>query len=246
MGLLVAEHALPATAHAQLHALLEHLARHPHAPTTVTRPEVAIDSHIADSLVALALPELRAAGLIADLGSGAGYPALALAAALPQARIVAIDSIAKKTAFIAEAARQADLQNVEALTLRAEEWTAGREACDVITARALAALPVVLEYAAPLLRIGGVAVVWRGRRDPIEEQNGAAAAEALGLELEQPRRVFPFPAATDRHLQIARKRTATPHGFPRRPGIAQKRPLGARKSASTAKTSREPASRAQT
>jgi 16S rRNA (guanine527-N7)-methyltransferase len=95
-----------------------------------------------------------------------------------------------------------------------------------VTARAVAALPVLVEYAAPLLRAGGALVAWKGARDPDEEAAGAGAAAALGLEVGAVLHVKPFPEARERHLHVFRKIAPTPAGFPRRPGMAAKRPLG--------------------
>jgi 16S rRNA (guanine527-N7)-methyltransferase len=109
---------------------------------------------------------------------------------------------------------------------RAEAWPAGAEAHDLVTARALAALPVVVEYAAPLLAEGGALVAWRGRRDPDAEAAATRAAAEVGLEPVEVRRVEPYSAARDRHLHVFRKTAPTPPRFPRRPGMARKRPLG--------------------
>ena len=97
---------------------------------------------------------------------------------------------------------------------------------DAVTARALAPLPVLAEYAAPLLRVGGELVAWKGRRDAAEEAAGARAAAEVGLEAVAVQQVEPFPGARDLHLHVLRKVTATPTRFPRRAGQARKRPLG--------------------
>lgn len=208
-----------------LDALLTILESDPHAPTTVRARGKALDLHVADSLVALELPEVQGARRIADLGAGAGFPGLALAAALPEARVALVESAGRKCEFLARAVAAAGLENVEVVHARAEEWGDGVGACDLVTARALASLPVLAEYAAPLLREGGALVAWKGRRDPEEEAAGAAAAALLGLELAEVRSVQPFPAARDRHLHVFRKTGPTPDRFPRRPGMATKRPL---------------------
>jgi 16S rRNA (guanine527-N7)-methyltransferase len=88
-------------------------------------------------------------------------------------------------------------------------------------------LAVLAEYAAPLLREGGVLVAWKGRRDPQEERDAASAAGQLGLAVEQVRPVAPYRGADHRHLHVLRKVAPTPDRFPRRPGMARKRPLGA-------------------
>ena len=115
--------------------------------------------------------------------------------------------------------------NVDVACARAEEWQDGVGACDVITARALAALPVVYEYAAPLLRDAGVVIAWKGEVTDAEAADGAAAATLLGLEEDPPSAVQPFAGSERRTLRVARKTAPTPPNFPRRPGIATKRPL---------------------
>jgi 16S rRNA (guanine527-N7)-methyltransferase len=145
--------------------------------------------------------------------------------ARPDARVTLIESAGRKADFIARLAARAEITNAEALKVRAEE-APGRYA--VVTARALAGLPVVLEYAAPLLEPQGTAVLWRGQRDPDEERRAATAATELGLELRGVRSVRPFPAAEHRHLYSYVKVAPTPDRFPRRAGVARKRPLGGR------------------
>ena len=220
-------HRLGAPARAALRMVLELLAREPTAVTSVRDPEAAVDVHVADSLVALEVPEVRAAKTIADLGSGGGFPGLALAAALPGARIALVESAGRKCDFLRRAADAAGLVNVDVVHARAEAWPAGIGAHDLVVARALAALPVVLEYAAPLLRAGGSVVAWKGRRDPSEEADGTAAAALLGLTLPIVREVHPFERAHDRHLYLSSKVSHTPPNYPRRPGMASKRPLRA-------------------
>jgi 16S rRNA (guanine527-N7)-methyltransferase len=221
---LVDRFGLPADAEPKLEALLGGLAD-PAAPTTVHAREEAIEVHLADSLVALELPVVRMAPTIADLGAGAGFPGLALAVARPDATITLIESNRRKASFIADLAAGAQLDKAEVVAKRAEE-AAGQH--DVVTARALAELPVVLEYAAPLLREAGTVVVWQGRPDADEERRAGAAAAELGLERGEVRSVRPFPAAEHRHLHAYVKVAATPDRFPRRPGMARKRPLGGR------------------
>ena len=131
------------------------LTRDPLAPTSMRDPTQALNDHLADSLVALELAEVRAASRIADLGAGAGLPGLPLAIALPSAEVDLVESNRRKCEFIARAAGACGLSNVEVVNRRAEEWPEGIGRFDLVTARALAPLPVVAEYAAPLLRIGG-------------------------------------------------------------------------------------------
>ena len=207
--------------------LLELLEHDPAAPTTVRSREEAEDVHVADSLSGLEIASVSNAGRIADLGAGAGFPGLVLAAALPHAQVCLIESVGRKCDWLERAVAAMRLPNAEVVNVRAEQWSAGLGANDVVTARAVAPLNVLVEYAAPLLRPGGSLVAWKGRRDPGEEADGDAAAAQLGLSAAEVVRVRPFPAARDRHLYLYLKVGPTPNGYPRRPGMASKRPLRA-------------------
>jgi 16S rRNA (guanine527-N7)-methyltransferase len=209
-----------------LRAILALQAEDPAASTTVRDPAQAVDRHVADSLVAVDLPAVRAARRIADLGAGAGWPGLALAAALPEAHVALVESAVRHCRYLERAVAAGRLENAEVVHARAEEWQAGIGANDVVTARALAALPVLCEYAAPLLADGGVLVAWKGLVEPAEAEAGAAAGAVLGLEAIEVRDVDPYPDAERRSLHVFRKIAPTPERFPRRPGMAVKRPLG--------------------
>lgn len=223
---LGARYDLDAAALERVAVVLEGLTKDRRAPTTVRDPREALDTHIADSLIALELEEVRAARHVADIGTGAGLPGLVLASVLAQASFWLVESQASKCAFIASLGARASIANARVACSRAEEWTAGREMQDLVVCRALAAQPVVLEYASPLLREGGHLVEWRGTRSAQDEQSAAAAAEMLGLSLVAIHRVQPFPEARERHLHVFEKVGPTPAGFPRRAGLARKRPLG--------------------
>jgi 16S rRNA (guanine527-N7)-methyltransferase len=210
----------------QLAAILRMIAADEHAPTAIRAPEQAADSHVADSLVALELDAVGTAERIADLGSGAGFPGLALAVALPAAEVSLIESQRRRCEFLERLCVAAGIENAQVVCSRAEQWHEGASSRDLVVARALAPQPVVLEYAAPLLRVGGTMVDWRGKREQAAEQAGERAAAMLGLERVEIRRVVPFAGATDRHLHVFVKTAETPARFPRRPGIARKRPLG--------------------
>jgi 16S rRNA (guanine527-N7)-methyltransferase len=225
LGVLVARHHLPGAVEAKLGALLAYLASAPLAPTRITAPLRAIDAHLADALSALELEVVRGAEAIVDIGAGAGFPGLPLAAALVDAQVTLLDGAERKCAFIAKAAAAADIGNARARWDRAETWRGGLRSHDLATARAVGPQATVLEYAAPLLRVGGVLVDWRGRRDPPAEKAAAAAARQLGLEFVVVRHVEPFAGASDHHLHVFRKEQETPDRFPRRAGIARKRPL---------------------
>lgn len=222
---LAQQYDLPAGSAGRLTRLLELVASEPASITTVRDPIVGADVHVADSLVALGLPEVRAARRLADIGAGAGFPGLVLALALPETEVVLIESVARKTAFMARAATALGLGNVRVETLRAEAWHAGLGACDVVTARALAPLGVLLEYAAPLLRAGGSLVAWKAAPDAAELHDAIFAAGELGMGEPVAHPVEPFPDAGRRSLYVSSKVMDTPARYPRREGMARKRPL---------------------
>jgi 16S rRNA (guanine527-N7)-methyltransferase len=211
---------------AQFEAVLEMLRQDEHAPTAVRDTRQAVDIHLADSLAALEIDAIASATVLADLGAGAGFPGLAIAVALPGAEVSLVESQRRRCEFLERVGVHAGIENARVVRARAEEWSEGLSRNDAVTARALAAQPVVLEYAAPLLRLGGSLVDWRGKRQGAEEEASIVAAEALGLERQEIRRVHPFEGAIDRHLHVFQKVAPTPERFPRRPGIARKRPLG--------------------
>jgi 16S rRNA (guanine527-N7)-methyltransferase len=225
---LVRRYDLPVGSGLALLGLIDLLAADEHAPTAVRDPAAAVDAHLADSLVALELAEVRRARRIADVGSGAGFPGLPLAIALPRAEVTLVESNGRRAAFLERAVGAAGLAAPRARVVneRVEEWYPGLGASDLVVVRALAPLSVVVEYAAPLLALGGVVVAWRGQREVESERAGAEAATELGLEPAAPLRVAPYAGAEHRYLHLMSKVRETPERFPRRSGIALKRPLG--------------------
>jgi 16S rRNA (guanine527-N7)-methyltransferase len=152
-------------------------------------------------------------GPIVDVGSGGGSPGIPLAAARPGVQFVLLESNRRKCAFLADAAAQ--FENVTVVCARAEEHARGegREAYETAVARALAEPPVAAEWCLPLVRTGGRAVLFVG---PTADEGAVAkAAAALGGELEESPPGF----------LVLRKSGPTPDRFPRRSGIARKRPL---------------------
>ena len=203
---------------APLEALVRALEAEPDPPTTVADP---VDEHLADSLSAL--PLLGSPSRIADVGSGAGFPGLALAAALPASTVVLVESQRRHADVIERLRLAAGLGNAEVVNDRVE--SAGLGGFDLVTARAVASLAVLVEYAAPLLVEGGRLAAWKGARDEDEERAGEEAAGMIGLSPGRAVRVEPFPGAHSRHLHLYVKTAPTPDRFPRRPGMARKRPL---------------------
>jgi len=196
--------------------------------SSVRDPAQAWCVHVDDSLSALDLPDLAGSPRIADLGSGAGFPGLALAAALPQSSVALIESVGRKCRFMERVIAEAEIANATVICKRSEDWANGdgREAYDVVTARAVGRLSELAELASPLLRAGGALIAWKGHRDAEEEEELGSAAHDLAMEPETVMAVNPYPSSRNRHLHVIRKSGSTPSGVPRRPGMAKKRPFG--------------------
>ncbi len=184
--------------------------------------------HVADSLTGLDVPALREARKIADIGSGAGFPGLVLAVALPNAQLDLIESVARKCDFIRRAIDAAGIANAHVIHARSEEIASseGREAYEAVTARAVGRLSTLAELASPLLREGGTLVAWKGKRNEEEESQLQRAAPSLAMQAVQILDVGNRAGSKHRHLHVLRKTGRTPPDLPRRPGMAKKRPRG--------------------
>jgi 16S rRNA (guanine527-N7)-methyltransferase len=157
-------------------------------------------------------------------------PGIVLALARPSVQWTLVDSVARKAAALESFVATLGLGGVTVSAHRAEtvgRMAEHRERHDLVTARACAALPVVVEYAFPLLRPGGTLIAWKGAvtGDTPEVLAGGAAVDALGggsVRLVDPG----MPALGDHRFVVVRKGGPTPDAYPRRTGVAQRRPLG--------------------
>jgi 16S rRNA (guanine527-N7)-methyltransferase len=208
--------------------ILELLAKERASVSSVTNPERAWKVHVADSLTGLEVESLNSASRIADIGSGAGFPGLVIAVALPRSQVDLIESVGRKCEFIQRAIGAAGIGNARVVNERSEALASGegREAYDAVTARAVGRLSTLAELASPLLREGGVLIAWKGRRDDDEEAQLANASEQLAMRPEEILAVGPYAGSEHRHLHVVRKTGQTPPGLPRRAGMAKKRPRG--------------------
>ena len=186
--------------------------------------------HILDSLsVSAAVPQqVLASGDALDVGSGAGFPGLALKIAFPGLSVTLLDATAKKTEFLAHAAEVLDLQDVDVVTGRAEELAHGsglRECFDLVVSRAVARMPTLAELTLPFCKVGGLAVAQKGSRVEDELAEAADAIEAMGGRLKEIIGVPMDGANGPAMLVVLEKVESTPSKFPRRPGMPAKRPL---------------------
>lgn len=184
--------------------------------TAIHDPGEARRVHVDDALAAL--PLVRR-GPVVDVGSGGGSPGIPLAAARPELQVDLLEAAARKAAFLRTWARE--FPNVAVISTRAEAHArgAGRDAYATAVARALAPPPVAVEWCLPLVSPGGRLVLYVGEAD---ERRAAAAASKVGGRLVE---VVSVTDAERRRLLVFDKLERTPEAFPRRPGVARKRPL---------------------
>jgi 16S rRNA (guanine527-N7)-methyltransferase len=197
--------------------------------TAITEPEEVLKKHIIDCLFAAkTVGEMAGEGQkLLDVGSGAGFPSLPIAAVLPQLFVNAMDSTAKKCTYMNDTASLAGIDNFNAKSARAEEAARGemRASYDFVSARAVARLNVLMELCTPFLKVGGYFVSMKGAAADEEMKEAESAAKKLGCTFIE-KRQYTLPDLDDaRFLLIYRKDSKTPEAYPRNFSQISKKPL---------------------
>jgi 16S rRNA (guanine527-N7)-methyltransferase len=195
--------------------------------TSIRDGEGIARRHVADSLAATILTRSLPRATLLDLGSGGGFPGLPLAAVLRDTRVTLVDSVRKKASFLTAVAAATSLdERVAIASVRAEELAPGH--WDLVTARAVGSLAVLVELGLPLLVPGGHLLVWK--RGDIEAEIASADRAARALGGSSPR-FHPHPAAladaaalAGHGIVVMRKVAPTPPGYPRDPAARDRRP----------------------
>ena len=195
--------------------------------TAITDPREVATLHLLDSLVLAAQADLVGKTVI-DVGTGAGFPGMPLAIAVPGVEMTLLDSLGKRVDFLKEVCEALELQGISCVHARAEEFAAAhRERYDFAVSRAVAALPVLCELCLPLVKVGGAFLAMKSSHSQEETDQAAKAISLLGGALEQVTDYsIPITDITHRLLTI-RKVSPTPNSYPRRFAQIKKQPLGA-------------------
>lgn len=195
--------------------------------SAIRAPKEVEIKHFLDSLIIASYLGLSGNERVLDLGTGGGFPGVPIKVLYPGTKVYFLDSVRKKLEFIRSSCDQMGLEETEFLHLRAED--AGhdpelRASMDVVVARAVAYLPVLLEYAAPLIKVGGCLAAAKLQKDQeLEESKGAM--QVLGMKLES-QNSYRLPGSDEtRQVLILRKTAPTAKKYPRRAGVPKKSPL---------------------
>ena len=196
--------------------------------TALTAPEDVAVKHIIDSLTAYDAALFDGARTLIDVGTGAGLPGIPLAVYAPHLTVTLLDSLNKRVRFLTEVTAAMGLQNVRCIHARAEEaarTAEHRAAYDIVVSRAVARLPVLLEYTLPFVRVGGTLLALKGRAYAEEQKEARRAAEVLGGGRITARPVH-LPGLDDvRAILTVTKDRQTPAAYPRGGGAPARRPL---------------------
>ncbi|MBU1018179.1 16S rRNA (guanine(527)-N(7))-methyltransferase RsmG [Patescibacteria group bacterium] len=196
--------------------------------TRIVSEEEVWVKHIFDSLIPIRFLKLEKGMCIMDLGTGGGIPGIPMAILYPSINFVLVDSVQKKVDAVKEFADELGLRNVKVINARAEELGSNpvhRDQYDIVLARALAPLPILIEYGVPLIHLYGYVVAYKGP-DYIEELARSVNA-IVKLKAEQPR-VFHYKLPSgmgERTIICITKKHVTPDTYPRRTGVPKKSPL---------------------
>ena len=198
--------------------------------TAITDPDEFLEKHFLDSLAIISLPEFTAATRCIDVGTGAGFPGAPLALFDDSKEWVLLDSLQKRMAFVQGWLEELSICNAETMAGRAEDLAkdpAHRERYDLCVSRAVADLPILLEYCLPFVSVGGSFVAYKGATTEDEVERSAAALEKLGGTVDRViKKAIPMSADAEEHtLVVVKKQEPTPAQYPRNAGIPKKRPL---------------------
>ena len=197
--------------------------------TAVEDETEMLDRHFADSLTVLRTDMIPEGTSLIDVGTGAGFPGMALAMARPDLQVTLMDAQRKRLAFLEAVRDAAEVRNTVILHARAEDAARERkhrEQYDIATARAVAPLNVLCEYLLPFVKTGGCMLCWKGPALRQELEAGRRAARLLGGRLEMPVSCTVEGREWEHTILPVRKTEKTASAYPRKAGTPKAKPLG--------------------
>ena len=201
--------------------------------TRITEPKEFWEKHLWDSLAAMkglevAIEKEKYSQKVIDIGTGAGFPGIPVAIAFPSSQVTLLDATQKKIAFLTSLINKLAIENAMTLSGRAEDMGRSpsyRATYDIALVRAVGSPSVVAEYALPLLKIGGVAILYRGVWSDGDTEMLEKAVLLLGSTIESIESFVTPLTESVRHCIYLRKTNSTPSTYPRAVGIPTKEPL---------------------
>ena len=193
--------------------------------TTIIKKEEVYLKHFYDSLTLVKAINFNQVNSLIDIGSGAGFPGIVLKIVFPHLDIVLLDALQKRVNYLNTIIKELELKNIIAIHSRAEEYAVShREEFDLVTARAVAALPILTEICAPFVKVGGFFLPMKGNMD-IELKNSFHAFQELSLKVKRTV-TFSLPVEeSSRTILMLEKIAPTPLKYPRATDKIKKRPL---------------------
>ena len=194
--------------------------------TAILEEDDIIDKHFIDSLTISKY--IKDNESVIDIGTGAGFPGIPLKIARENLKIDLLDSLNKRINFLNEIINKLNLKNINAIHSRAEDEASKkekRETYDIAVSRAVANLPVLLEYLLPFVKVGGKCICMKGMNIEEEVNNSKKVLMELGGEIEEINRFKLSDTDATRNIIIVRKIANTPKKYPRKAGTAVKNPI---------------------
>lgn len=192
--------------------------------TAIIEPKEVILKHFIDCATIIKYIENNIS--VVDVGTGAGFPGIPLNIINSNAKYTLVDSLNKRINFLNEVIEKVDLQNINTVHSRIEDFSKNnKESFDIATSRAVASLNVLLEYLLPLVKVGGICICMKGSNVKEEIENASKALEILGGKIEKVEEIILPDSDIERNIVIVRKVKNTPNKYPRKAGMATKEPI---------------------
>lgn len=195
--------------------------------TAITEPDEIREKHFLDSITLLLSGKISEGCSLIDIGAGAGFPSIPVKIARDDINLTMLDSLNKRINFLNDVIKEIDIKNARAIHSRAEDAGKNkelRESFDIATARAVADLAVLAEYALPFVKVGGYFVAMKGTAPREEIENAKKAIREMGGEIEEVKEAL-LPSGIRHSLIIIRKVIPTPSKYPRKAGKPSKEPI---------------------